>query len=78
MSDTICKRCSCIVGRSKLKNGECVNIEQCMKMIKYQKEEKEEDYQRKKLLNMHYFDKYRYKQRGSIRPTDRSRSQEDC
>jgi len=67
-----------MVGRSNLKDGSCVNIEQCMKMIKFQKEKKEEKYKRTNILNSKYFEEYRHNRARSLRSTDRSRSQEDC
>lgn len=36
MSDIICSKCKCLVGRHKLENGQCINVDRCMEMVKYE------------------------------------------
>ena len=60
MSDCVCKKCKCVRGRSKLKDGVCIDALFCMKMIKEHKEKKEQNYEGTNLLKSRYFEKYRY------------------
>lgn len=65
-----------MVGRSKLKDGSCIDIEACIKLIKWQKTPKEGNHRPKNLLESHYFDNYRTNGRGSLRVTGKTRPQE--
>lgn len=77
MSDCICKKCKAVVGRGKLKDGSCVDVEACMKLMKWQKTPKDdEDYRPKRILDTKYFAKYRYKQGQSLRYPDKPRPEE--
>ena len=76
MPDYICKICKAVVGRSKLKNGACKDALKCMELVKYQKEERKEERTSMRILDSKYFDKYRYKSRGTLRVTNKPRPEE--
>ena len=47
MSSVYCSKCRCRMGRSKLKDGQCIDIDGCIKRMQYQKSEDEDHYEHK-------------------------------
>lgn len=58
MSDIICSKCKCLVGRHKLENGQCINVDRCMEMVKYEQKDIIQNHNIN-ILNNRYFDEHK-------------------